>query len=900
MNRSLPMIPDAELTRRYPPITTDDDAGFGALRTEKGHLPLQSMEVRGRIDGLLARVLVRQTFVNAFDEPLEATYIFPLPDRAAVTRFRMIVAEREIEGVLEERGQAREHYDEAMAQGRQAAIAEEDRPGVFNLRVGNLMPAERATIELTFCGVLPYADGEVTFRFPLVVAPRFIPGRPLPGPSAGDGTAVDTDAVPDASRISPPVLLPGFPNPVRLSLEVDLHDGAAGTNDVRSSLHTVLEDVGDGYRRIRIQPGERLDRDFILRFRLGGSAICSTLTLHPDANGSAGTFALTVVPPVAEREAPTRPRDVAFVLDRSGSMEGWKMVAARRAVARMIDTLADQDRFCVLAFDSTIETPPTLEPGLVSATNRHRFRAVEFLATVDARGSTEMAEPLDQAVRMLTTSSDRDRDRILVLITDGQVGNEDQILKLLGTRLEKIRAFTIGIDRAVNEGFLRRLAERGGGSCELVESEDRLDEVMSAIHRRIGTPLLTDVKLEPDGLAIALDEVVPRRLPDLFVGSPLLILGRYHGRPEGSIAIRGTTATGTATIESVPAQIRENPAIAAAWARGHIRQLEDRYAAGDRERSTLEKTIVGLSLRFRVLCRFTAYVAIDRSQVANEGGAVHRLTQPVEMPAGWSAPAAASPMRVGGRARGLAGGMARSHLKARAFRALPADVAFCRPMESALPSPPPSDPVDAFLMEAPLSAEIETPSDSSPNVTLADRLRSEVRIPPREAAALMADLANVVQGIHDQGLVHRAIRPANILLNHGGTPHLLGTPIKGHEPLDTLARTITLYMPPEYLQHGANRLDPRGDIYSLGVILYEMLAGRGPFDNSSGGGALSAWILRGSVTPPRQIHRSIPVQLEAICLKAMAKDPAARYATASEFAASLRDFLKPRRRAFWR
>ena len=134
-----------------------------------------------RIDGLLSRVTVRQAFVNAHEEPLEATYIFPLPDRAAVTGFRMEVGGRVIEGVLEERGQARERYDQAIAQGQRAAIAEEDRPGVFNLRVGNLMPGERATIELTLCGVLPYAGGEVTFRFPLVVAPLYS-GDTVAGP----------------------------------------------------------------------------------------------------------------------------------------------------------------------------------------------------------------------------------------------------------------------------------------------------------------------------------------------------------------------------------------------------------------------------------------------------------------------------------------------------------------------------------------------------------------------------------------------------------------------------------------------------------------------------------------------------------------------------------------------
>jgi Ca-activated chloride channel family protein len=634
MTKTLPILTDQEVRRCLP---ADEEAGLGALATAKGLLPLKALDVATRIDGLLWQTTVSQTFVNAFGEPLEATYIFPLPDRAAVTRFRMEVAGRVIEGILKERDEARRDYEQAIQSGRRAAITEEERPGVFTLRVGNLMPGEQATVRLTLTGPLVYSDGEATFRFPLVVAPRYIPGTPLPGASVGDGTAPDTDAVPDASRITPPVLLPGFPNPVRLSLAVEVHAAGMPVEDFRSSLHAIAVSNGEGSRRITLQPGERLNRDFILRFRVGEKAVRTPLTLQPDADGrgEGGTFLLTVVPPVGQAQK-LRPRDVVFVLDRSGSMDGWKMVAARRALARMVDTLTDRDRFTVYAFDNSIETAPAFGGmGLVPATDRNRYRAVEFLAKIVARGGTEMAQPLQQAAQQLA-GKDRERERILVLVTDGQVGNEDQILQGLAQRVQDLRIFTLGIDQAVNAAFLRRLACLGGGSCELVESEDRLDEVMDKVHRRIATPLLTGLRLESAGLKVDRSTLVPSRLPDLFAGSPLFILGRYRGTAGGSITVEAQDAAGRSWSEKAQAVTSAGAAISSVWARGQVRELEDRYVTGQGNRSELEKQIVQTSLRFGVLCRFTAFVAVDVKEVVNPGGQVHRVTQPVEAAAGWA------------------------------------------------------------------------------------------------------------------------------------------------------------------------------------------------------------------------------------------------------------------------
>jgi Ca-activated chloride channel homolog len=639
----------------------DPEGGLGTLATSRGNLPLEAVDVRAAIAALSANVELTQGFRNPFNIPLEATYIFPLPDRAAVTAMRMEAAGHVVEGVLKERSQARADYDQAIALGQRAAIAEEDRPDVFTMRVGNIAPGERVTVRLTLAQSLPFSDGEVTFRFPLVVAPRYIPGRPLDGAPAGSGVAADTDAVPDASRISPPVLLPGFPNPVRLTLSAEIDPAGLPLAGIRCSLHATAQEAAAGGRTIvRLRPGERLDRDFILRLAVAAHEQVATtlvLTQDPGAGPAQGTFSLTIVPP--DGPGRSRPRDVVLMLDRSGSMHGWKMVAARRAAARIVDTLTDADRFTVLCFDNTVERVPH-RPGLAQATDRNRFRAIEQLARTDARGGTEMLAPLQDAVRILTHAEPEAtvgqpaaRDRVLVLVTDGQVGNEDQILRQIGSSLlGQIRVHAIGIDQAVNAGFLSRLAAAGRGRCELVESEDRLDQAAARIHRRIGTPLVTALALAPNGLQIEPGTVAPGLPPDLFPGVPVTLAGRWRGPAGGTITVRGASADGTPFEATAVATTGGCPASTANWARAHLRDLEDRYAslagyhAGELAR--LERQITDVSVRYGVLCRFTAFVAVD-SRVVTNGGVPHRVTQPVELPAGWEPrpPSIARPLTAG-------------------------------------------------------------------------------------------------------------------------------------------------------------------------------------------------------------------------------------------------------------
>uniref|UniRef100_UPI003561BCA3 VIT domain-containing protein n=1 Tax=Mycobacterium marinum TaxID=1781 RepID=UPI003561BCA3 len=464
----------------------------GELSAADGRrLPLKAVSVQTAVVGMTATSTVRQRFVNTGDTSIEATYVFPLPARAGVTDFVADLAGRRVVGVLEERGQAREDYEQALAAGQRAAIVEEDRPDVFSVRVGNLGPGEQATIEMCLTGPLAFEDGEATYRFPLVVAPRYTTGHPVGGDQTGSGVARDTDAVPDASRVTPPLLTDADERPdLQISLSVD--GAGLPVSDLRASLPTaVLAPAADGLARLRVESGARADRDFVLRFRLDQGRLSSSALLVADAAGAdatdaeEGTWSLTLVPPA---EPSSAPRDVVVVLDRSGSMGGWKMVAARRAAGRIVDMLDAGDRFCVLAFDDRIETPPAMPDGLVPASDRNRFAASSWLGSLRSRGGTVMAQPLTNAVEMLADSGE-DRQASVVLVTDGQISGEDHLLRSLAPVVGRTRIYCVGVDRAVNAGFLERLAGLGSGRAELVESEDRLDEVMARLARTIGADL---------------------------------------------------------------------------------------------------------------------------------------------------------------------------------------------------------------------------------------------------------------------------------------------------------------------------------------------------------------------------------------------------------------------------
>ena len=639
------------------------DAGFGSIQTTQGCLPLTALDVDVQIEGLAAETTVRQQFRNVFDEPLEATYIFPLPPRAAITGFRMTVNDMVVEGRIDERGKAREDYDTAIAEGRTASIAEQERADVFTLRLGNIPPKSTARIELILVAPVAIDSLEATYRFPLVVAPRYCPGVAIDGDAVGDGIVADTDLVPDASRISPPVLLPGFKSPVKLGIRVRIAAGAmaAVQNRTAGSLGCTLNATeardADGDMIVTVVPEQRLDRDFILRWGIAADTVATTtLLVEPDDVRPAGlgtgkpteeapgdgTFSLVIVPPAQVADVKQGPRDVVFVLDRSGSMGGWKMVAARRAVARMVDTLTGEDRVTVMAFDNSVEHCGDA-PHLAPATDRHRWSVLEWLGSIEARGGTQLAAAIEAGFGVFREQGKAEspvnpgprRDRVFVLVTDCQVGDEDRVIANLVDEIGDVTLFVVGIDTAVNEGLLTRMADSTGGMVEMVESEDRLDEVMDRIHQRLVSPLVSGLGIQPAGLDIIPESLVPAKLPNLVPGVPVVVRGRYRGTPAGGVCVQGRRPTGDVWKEQADAAAVSTGCQGSLWARGRLRHLEDLYATRNRALPVkgLEKKMVELSTAFGVLCRFTAIVAIDPRHPDRkpEPASLRRIVQPVDM-----------------------------------------------------------------------------------------------------------------------------------------------------------------------------------------------------------------------------------------------------------------------------
>ena len=586
-------------------------------------MPNLNTSIDVEIEGMIASTTVNQMYTNDTDEILETIYIFPLPPNAAVRDMEMIIGDRHIKGIVEEKQQAKKMYSDAKSKGKRASLTEQERPNIFTNSIVNIMPGDIIIIRLKLVEKLHYDDGKFSFRFPLVVGPRFIPGNKVTGYS-GNGWAFDTDIVPDASRITPPVIPKGMRtgNDVEISM---LLNAGLPIEKINSITHEISssESEKNKYNISLINKKIIPNKDFILEYKIKSEKEPQAALFTSRHDGD-DYFMLLAMPPDQSEEIESVEKELIFILDISGSMKGKKILQAKASLIHALKRLQSYDSFNILAFNNqniVFQNQP------VQASMDNINLGINFVNKLNANGGT-MAQPaLNSGFDMHASEN---KLKMIIFITDGAVGNENQLFNLLDLKLGKSRLFTVAIGNAPNGYLLEKISELGKGSFTYIPDHSQVEEKMTDLFLKIENPVLTDMMLE---LPIK-SEIYPGKLPDLFKGQPLTVLGKLDENKNVNAIISGKTNKGQFKLE-LPLDIKNSknaPGIPTLWAKSKIKDLMDDHRRGNKD---VRDKIIKIAKSFKIVTQFTSFIAIEE-EIINPSLAYNTRTIPTEMPEGWN------------------------------------------------------------------------------------------------------------------------------------------------------------------------------------------------------------------------------------------------------------------------
>ena len=586
---------------------------------------LTNTDVKGQISGNISRVEVTQTFQNPYDKPLEAIYVFPLPDQAAVDDMEIKIGDRVIKGEIKKREEAKEIYDRARKEGRTAGLLEQERDNIFTQSLANIKPGEQIKVTIRYTESLKFEQGDYEFVFPMVVGPRYIPGQAIDAKG-------NTIQVPDASRINPPVLRPETRsgNDITVSLQID---AGVPVRNLYSTSHRIDVHNNSETVQLKLATGDNIpNKDLIVRYKVSGDRTEPTILTTNTDQGS--HFATYLIPAIAYRSDQIVPKDVVFLMDTSGSQSGDPIIKSRELMRRFINGLNPNDTFTIIDFSNTTRQLSSY-PLQNNATNRQK--AMNYIDKVDANGGTELMNGIN-AVTKFPTASDG-RIRSVVLITDGYIGNDNEVIAAVQKNLKPgNRLYSFGVGSSVNRYLLERVAEMGRGTVRVVRQDEPTQEVAEKFFRQINNPVLTNiqVKWEGDGAA---PEIYPSNAPDLFAEQPLVLFGKKGDRANGKLKITGLAAGGEryeqtldVNFDAVNSNRGGNLGIAQLWGRARIKDLMNQMFGG--EVKSLVDAVTQTALNYRLLSQYTAFVAVSDEVRVNPDGSKMTVQVPVEMPQG--------------------------------------------------------------------------------------------------------------------------------------------------------------------------------------------------------------------------------------------------------------------------
>jgi len=603
---------------------TTEQAGHeqrcGLYTRDGAQVPLQGVEVTGELLGGHARVLVRQRYRNAESRPVEAVYVFPLPSDGTLTGFSMECNGRKVQGVVKEREEAFRQYDDAVTAGHGAALLDQERPNVFTAQVGNLLPNEETLVEVEFLQAIQVEEGSVRWMLPTLVAPRYIPGS-AQGDRTGHGSANPTNQVPDADRITPPIGRVGYG--LKMDLLVDLGRAVV----VESPSHALTLEKEGHKVRVKFARGEvALDRDFVLTVRSDDTSSSLTTVVTHRQGENPGTFALTVVPDLLAMAGGAKRQEVVFVVDTSGSMGGESLPQAQGALRLCLRHLREGDRFNIIAFENSFRK---FSPEPAVFTQKTLEQADRWVAALSASGGTELLQPMLAAVQGVP-------DGVVVLLTDGQVGNEEEILRSVLAARKTTRVYSFGIGTNVSDALLKDMARQTGGAVEFIHPGERIDDKVVAQFSRALAPRVTELSASFEGVECT--EQAPAELPPLVDAVPWTLFGRYPTPGRGKVTLRGRSGQESFALTlpvDFPA-VSDRPAVEKLWAAERIRTWETAELDGRRAQRMKER-IVQLAVAHQIVTKYTSFVVVEeRTGDRRASGQPETRVVPVNAPAGWS------------------------------------------------------------------------------------------------------------------------------------------------------------------------------------------------------------------------------------------------------------------------
>ncbi|MGO9120310.1 MAG: VIT and vWA domain-containing protein [Desulfomonilaceae bacterium] len=592
--------------------------------------PLEHTSVKAEVSGFISRVSVVQRFHNPGQQKIEAIYTFPLPNDAAVNEMLMRVGDRLVRGEIKKREEARQIYQQAKDRGHVASLLDQERPNIFTQSVANIMPGEKVEITIKYVEMLPYNDGSFKFVFPMVVGPRFIPGQATG--KEGAGWAPDTNQVPDAGKITPPVTAEGTRAGHDIDVTVSI-DAGVPIEDVKSKLHEIAtQREGNNRATVTLKNQKEIpNRDFVLEYLVAGDQIQSGFLAHKE--DKEGHVALIMIPPKRVKPEQISPKEMIFVIDRSGSQHGKPLDKAKETMKYVIDNMNPDDTFNVIDFANTARMLFS-EPKKNSPETR--AKAIKYIYALEADGGTWMGPAVEKVCQIPPPEN---RLRIVTFMTDGYVGNDFEIISLVQKLRGKSRWFPFGAGNGVNRFLLDNMARVGGGEVDYVLLNRPGEEVAKKFYKRIAAPVLTDISLAMEG--ISLEEVFPGVVSDLWDSKPIIFKAKYSKTGKGSITIKGFGAGKPYEQKlevNLPERESANLSLASLWARAKVDDLMDQDLMGvqrGKVKDELREEIIRVALEHRIMTQFTSFVAVEET-VVTVGGKPTTVAVPVEMPDGVS------------------------------------------------------------------------------------------------------------------------------------------------------------------------------------------------------------------------------------------------------------------------